>query len=114
MASYQKTIILGHLGKDPELREANGKAVCNFSVAVSEKRGGQDHTEWFNITTWEKTAENCAQYLKKGSMVLLEGSVRLETYKKKDGSDGASLRITAYQVKFLSSPKNNDGEESPF
>ena len=83
MASVNKVILVGNLGRDPEVRYMpNGEAVCNFSIATTENwkdKSGvkQEKTEWHNITAWRGLAETCANYLKKGSRVYLEG--RLET-----------------------------------
>ena len=87
-----KVILIGHLGKDPELRYTpNGTAVCNFSLATTEKYKADDgnwvdKTEWHNIVAWRKLAETCSNYLKKGSKVYLEGKLTTETYEK-DGGD---------------------------
>jgi len=93
--SYQVVIVQGNLGKDPEARVAkSGKNVCKFSVAVSDKSGGNEHTEWFNAVCFDKTADVAAQYLKKGSPVLLEGRLKTEEYEK----DGEKKRFTSYLV----------------
>lgn len=91
MASVNKAILLGNCGRDPELRYvASGKAVCNFSLATSEKwttkdGGKQEKTVWHNIVIWEKLAEIANQYLKKGSQVYLEGAIENRTYEDKEG-----------------------------
>ncbi len=75
--SYEHTVIVGHLGRDPEMRYTpNGKPVTNFSVAVSRKYNGKDgktveKTKWFRVTAWDKLAELCNQYLRKGRLVLV-------------------------------------------
>lgn len=120
MSGVNKVIIVGHLGKDPELKTTgSGKSVCSFSVAVGESWGGKEHTEWFNITVWEKTGENCAKYLAKGSQVYIEGRMRTESYEK-DGQKRYITKIIADTVQFLSSKKaatgptkNADGQD-PF
>ena len=86
MASLNRAMIMGNLGKDPELKYTqSGVAVCGFSVAVHEalrdKEGAkQESVEWVNVTVWNKQAENCAKYLKKGSSVYLEGSIKTDCY----------------------------------
>lgn len=111
---YQKLIIVGNLGKDPEMRYApNGDAVTNLNVATNRKytdKGGQlvKETTWFRVSVWGKQAETCNQYLKKGSLVLVEGRLQADkatggprVYDKSDGTSGASFELTANEVKFL-------------
>jgi single-strand DNA-binding protein len=87
-----KVTLIGHLGKDPELRYTpNGTAVCNFSLATTESYKADDgnwvdKTEWHNIVTWRKLAETCSNYLKKGSKIYAEGKITTESYEK-DGGD---------------------------
>lgn len=105
--SYSKTIIVGNLGRDPELRYTqSGDAVCGFSVAVSrkwtDKRGEpQEETTWFNVSVFGAQAEPCSKYLAKGRQVLIDGDVKARAYANKDGSPGASLDLKAHSVQFL-------------
>jgi len=102
MPSYQKMIVVGHLGRDPEVRYIqSGTAVCNFSVAVTDKYKDKETTTWFAVTVWGKLAESCGEYLKKGRLVLIEGKVDLETYDAKDGTKRSQLRLTASNVRFM-------------
>jgi len=102
-----KAIILGNLGKDPEVRfTTSGKAVCNFSVATTEKwtdANGerQERTEWHNIVVWGKQAETCGQYLAKGRQVFIEGSIRTRSYDDRDGNKKWITEIVARDVRFL-------------
>jgi len=118
---YQKVIIVGNLGKDPEMRYLpSGQAVTSFSVATSNKYTGQDgqpvdETTWFRISVFGKQAENCNQYLKKGSKVLIEGRLRPDPatggpriWSRQDGTPGASFEIVAQTVRFLSSRTTGD------
>ena len=112
---YQKIIIIGNLGRDPEMRYTpDGSPVTSFSVATSRRYGEKDETTWFRVTVWNKQAESCNQYLHKGSKVLVEGRLRPDAnggpsvFQRRDGSWGASFDLTADTVRFLS-PK---GEES--
>ena len=74
---YQKLIIIGNLGRDPEMRYTpDGKAVTTFSVATSRKYNEKEETTWFRVSVWGKQAESCNQYLTKGSKVLVEGRLR--------------------------------------
>ncbi len=96
---YQKTIVVGRLTADPELRyTAQGKAVANFTVAVNNRK---DKVFYMDCVVWEKTAENCAQYLNKGSMALVEGVLEKRTWDSDKGK-GHKTELTGYQVKFLS------------
>ena len=107
---YQKLIIVGNLGNDPEMRYLpNGTAVTSFSVATSRRAGDKDETTWFRVTVWDKQAETCNQYLAKGRKVLVEGRLvpdpvtgSPKTFTRKDGTAGASFEVSAENVKFLS------------
>lgn len=105
---YQKLIIVGRLGRDPEMRYTpDGTPVTNFSVATDQSwtdRSGQqqERTVWFRVTAWRRMAEVCNQYLAKGRMVLVEGRLQTpEPYQGRDGQWRASLDVTAQRVKFL-------------
>lgn len=106
--SVNKVILLGNLGRDPELRYLpSGRAVANFPVATTESYqdstgARQERTEWHNIVVYGKQAESCSQYLKKGRQVYLEGRIVTRQYEAKDGS-GRRYRteIVAQRVQFL-------------
>jgi single-strand DNA-binding protein len=106
-----QTIITGFLGRDPEMRYTpEGKAITNFSVAVSDGFGEHKKTLWFRCNAWEKKAEVCNQYLKKGSRVLVKGRLigdpktgGPKLWTKQDGTAGASFELTVEDVEFLSS-----------
>lgn len=113
---YQKIIIVGNLGGDPEMRYMpDGTAVTNFSVATNRKwtdGSGQPQEEvtWFRVPAWGKQAEASNQYLSKGSKVLVEGRLKPDpntggprTYPRQDGTVGASYEIHAETVRFLPS-----------
>jgi len=116
MASVNKVILIGNLGRDPELRYTQGgKGVCNFTVATNErwKDGNgqpQERVEWHRIVAWGKTAENCAQYLAKGKSVFIEGRLQTREWEDRDQNKRQTTEIVANQVVFLS-PKN--GGSSP-
>ena len=123
---YHTIIIVGNLGRDPEMRYTpSGQAVTNFSVATNRNYTGSDgqpvkETMWFRISTWGKQAETCNQYLKKGSKVLVEGRLVPDKdtggpriWNKQDGSPAASFEITAVTVRFLSSRGDDDGGAMP-
>ena len=110
MASFNKITIVGYLGRDPELRTTpQGKAVTDFSVATTEKSGDREHTTWFRCTAWEKTAELVANFLKKGSMVYVEGPLKMTEYADKAGNKRQTLEVTAREVQFL----DRKGESAP-
>jgi single-strand DNA-binding protein len=102
-----KMIVLGNLGRDPEVRYAqSGMAICMLSVAVSERRKkGEEwveHTEWFRVKCFGKTAENAAQYLSKGRQVYVEGKGRHDKYTDKEGVERHTFEVVADNVLFLS------------
>ena len=102
-----KAIIVGNLGRDPEVRfTQDGRAVARFSVATTERwtdQQGQrqERTEWHNIVVWGKQAETCGQYLSKGRQVFVEGSIRSRSYDDKDGNKRYITEIIARDVRFL-------------
>ena len=115
---YQKLIIIGNLGRDPEMRYTpDGKPNTTFSVATSRKAGDKDETTWFRVSVWGNQAEPCNQYLRKGSKVLVEGRLKPEinVYQRKDGSYAASYDVTAENVRFLSGKDEQPAnDEVPF
>ena len=120
---YQKIIVVGNLGKDPEMRYTpSGQAVTNFSLATNRQYSASSgervkETVWFRISTWGRQAENCNQYLNKGSKVLVEGRLTADPatggprlWTRQDGTAAASFEISASSVQFLSSR----GDEEAF
>ena len=107
--SFNKIILIGNLGQDPELRYTpNGDAVCNFSVATNEKRRDktgelQDITTWFRVTLWGNKAENASKYLEKGRPVYIEGRLRLSEWTDRDGNTRQTLDVTATEMQFIGS-----------
>lgn len=115
---YQKIIIIGRLGKDPEMRYTqNGDPVTTFSVATDRRwkdANGQAmaKTTWFRVTAWRKMAELVNQYCKKGDLVIAVGELtEPKPYQANDGSWRASLDLTASAVKFLNSKREDDEDE---
>ena len=110
---YHKIVIVGHLGRDPEMRyTGDGTPVTNFSVATSRRWNRADGTQvdetvWFRVSAWRRLAETCQQYLQKGRLVLVEGRLLPDdrgnprTFTRNDGTSGASFEVTALTVKFL-------------
>lgn len=111
--SFNKIIMVGNLGRDPELRyTAQGTPVCSFSIATNERRKDkngemQDHTTWFRITLWNRLAETASQYLQKGRQVYIEGRLRVEEYIDRDGKPRHSLEVFATDMQFIGS-RNDD------
>ena len=106
-----KVYLIGNLTRDPEISTTtSGISVCRMSIAVSRRfsnaEGGRD-TDFFNITAWRGTADNCAKFLKKGNKIAVSGSIQTRTYDRNDGTKGFSIDIVADEVEFLSS--RNDG-----
>src|SRR5262245_13108099 len=107
--SLNKVLIIGNLGKDPEVRfTPGGRAVARFPVATSEvwsdqEGQRQERTEWHNVVVWGKQAETCGQYLSKGRQVFLEGSIRSRQYDDKDGNKRYITEVIAQRVQFLGS-----------
>lgn len=109
MAGVNKVIIVGNLGKDPELRHTpQGNAVANFPIATSEswndKDGSkQERTEWHRIVVWGKLAELCSKYLSKGRKAYVEGRLQTRAWDDKDGQKRYTTEIVATTVQFLDS-----------
>lgn len=100
--SVNRIMLLGRLGRDPELRQTgNGKSVCNFSLATSEKWGDREETTWHNIVCWGKTAEHCAKYLTKGREAFIEGRLTKRSYESKTGEKREAVEVVADRVTFV-------------
>jgi single-strand DNA-binding protein len=116
MASVNKVIVLGNLGRDPEVRfMPNAEAVCNFSIATTEnwkdKNGEkQEKTEWHNIVMYRKLAEIAGDYLKKGSSVYIEGRLRTQKWEK-DGVTRYTTQIIGDSMQMLPSKGDNAGSK---
>lgn len=110
-----KVILIGRLGRDPEVRYMpNGDAVANFSIATDEQwkdRDGnrQTRTEWHNITLYRKLGEIAGQYLRKGSLVYIEGRIQSRKYTGKDGVERTAYEIIGNEMKMLGSKSENAG-----
>jgi len=105
---YQSTVVVGHLGRDPEMRYTpDGTPVTSFSIATTRKWTNaegqpQEKTTWFRVTAWRKLAETCNQYLTKGRLVLVEGTVDASAWTSKTtGEPRATLELRARTVRFL-------------
>lgn len=105
--SFNKVILVGNLGRDPELRYTpQGTPVCSFSMATNERRKDktgemQDHTTWFRVTLWGRQAETASQYLTKGRPVYIEGRLRVEEWTDRDGKARHTLEVHATEMQFI-------------
>jgi single-strand DNA-binding protein len=115
MLGVNKVILIGHLGKDPELRYTpGGQATASFSLATSERwtdKNGQrqERTEWHNIVVWSKLAEIANQYLKKGSPAYIEGRITNRSWDDRDGNKRYRTEIVANTIQFLGSGSGGAG-----
>lgn len=119
MASLNKVLIIGHLGADPETRfTAGGDAVANFSVATTEswkdKASGEkkELTEWHRCSVFGKLAEICGEYLKKGSLVCVEGKLQTRKWQDKDNVDRYTTEIRVNEMRMLGSKPQGDSATS--
>ncbi len=123
--SFQTIIIVGHLGREPEMRYSpSGQAVTNFNLAVNRQHNGSNGqadkvTTWFRVSAWGRNAETCNEYLHKGSLVLVEGRLVCDPetggprlYSRKDGTPSASFEVMSNTVRFLSGPDDHAEGES--
>jgi single-strand DNA-binding protein len=119
LMSFNKIILVGNLGKDPELRYTpQSKAVCSFTMATNERRKDrsgetQDVTTWFKITVWDNRAEVVSKYLQKGSPVYVEGRLRIEEWQDRDGKTRYTLDVQATDVQFIGGRPEDGGSPRP-
>ncbi len=109
-----KTFLIGNLTRDPELRTTpDGRAVCNFTLAVNRRVKNAEHPEadYFRVTVWDKLAENCGKYLAKGRKACVSGPVHLAHYTDQDGAMRYYLQLDAKEVEFLSPRQNAEASE---
>ena len=114
-----KITIIGHLGRDPEMRYTpEGQGVTSFSVASSRKyqtSGGEqrEETEWFNVSAWGKLAEICNQYLSKGKQVYIEGRLKTRTYQAQSGETRFSMDVSCTEIQFLGGGRASGEDQGP-
>lgn len=122
MASVNKVILIGNLGRDPELRQTgSGTSVCEFSIATNERwrdssGENQERTEWHRIIVWGRQGENAARYLSKGRAVYIEGRIQYRDWEDKEGNKRTTTEIVAQTVQFLSgdgSRSSGGGQSEP-
>jgi len=101
--------IIGNVGSDPDMRTTpKGIPVTTFNVGVNEKRGDNETTTWFRVTTWSKLAETCNRYVTKGMKIAVIGSVSANAFTRKDGSVACSLEVNAREVEFLGGKREQE------
>lgn len=119
MASVNRVILIGNLGRDPEIRYMpSGDAMASLTLATTDTWKGKDgekqeRTEWHRISAFGRLAEIMGEYLKKGSQVYIEGSLTTRKYTDKDGVEKYSTEIRATEMKMLGGRERGDGESRP-
>lgn len=107
-------VLMGNLTKDPELRYTPaGKAVVNFTIAVNENRKENEHTNFIRCVAWEKSAEFVNQYFKKGSKIIVEGSIKQSTYEDKEGNKREKFEIWIRNINFAGAKVEQNGTGTP-
>lgn len=114
MAAYNHLTIVGNVGKDPAMRYTkDGVPVCDFSVAVNEKRGGEETTLWVRVTCWRQLAEIANQYVRKGGQVMVVGRASVSAYTDKAGQPAAALELNADKLVLLGSRADGAPDTTP-
>ena len=113
MPALNRVQLIGRLGKDPESRfTPTGKKVAHFSLAISQrwKMSGEtkEYTEWVNIEAWGRLGEVCQEYLKKGSLVYLEGRLKTDRYEDKEGETKYYTKVVALSIQFLDKKEKDE------
>ena len=117
MASLNRVEIIGRLGRDPELKYSqNGAAICRINVATDESYTDREgnriqKAEWHSVVVFQKAAEHCSQYLSKGSLVFVEGSLSTREWQDQQGQKRYSTEIKAQRVQFLDRKADGDGQQ---
>ncbi|MFN2531465.1 MAG: single-stranded DNA-binding protein [Pyrinomonadaceae bacterium] len=112
--SFNRIILVGNLGRDPELRYTpQGTPVCSFTMATNERRKDrtgemQDQTTWFRVTLWGRQAETASQYLTKGRQVYIEGRLRLDEWTDRDGKPRTTLDVHATEMHFIGGARSEE------
>ena len=108
-----KVVIMGNLGRDPEVRYTqSGTCVCNFSVAVTERYNDQEHTEWFNCVAWKKTAELIGQHFKKGKPIICDGKMKTNEWQDQEGNTRKSQELQVFSFFFVPRDNTENGGDS--
>jgi single-strand DNA-binding protein len=116
--SFNKVILVGNVGKDPEIRRFENNIKASFSLATSETytpKGGDKvtQTEWHNIVAWRRLAELAENYIRKGSQILIEGKLRYRSYDDRDGNKKYIVEVEADTIQLLGRKQDSQGQQSP-
>jgi single-strand DNA-binding protein len=101
MSYLNKVMLIGNVGKDPDVRTINGEKVANFSLATTYRNGDKDNTEWHNIVIWGKKAEVVEKYVRKGSPLYIEGSLRTRSWEDQQGVTRYTTEVVGYTLQLL-------------
>lgn len=113
---FNKVFLLGYLGKDPEISFINkdnkmeSTTVVNFPLATNYFVKGEPVTQWHKIVAWNKVAENCAKYIKKGSQVFIEGRIQYDNWEDSEGNPRNATKIFVERIQFLNNPSKKNSE----
>jgi single-strand DNA-binding protein len=115
MAGLNKISLIGHLGRDPELREYQGNKVASFSLAVTEKYMDRENklvekTEWFNVSFWGNVSDVVMKYLKKGNQVYVDGKLSTREYLDKEGKNRVGLEVRGQNITLLGSASDSQNQ----
>lgn len=114
MPNMAKVSILGHVGRDPELKTLpSGQSVCSFSVAVTSKKKDSESTDWFAVSAWGRLGEVCAEHLTKGSAVFVEGRLSTRSYQASNGENRVSLEVNANEMQMVGGKRDGDSSAAP-
>jgi single-strand DNA-binding protein len=118
MASYNRITLVGNVGKDPELKTVGNNKVIDFSLAINEPARGQmpEKTEWYRVSFWDRKAETIAQYVKRGTQIMVEGRLSVRTYLDNSQRERYSLEVSGTDFVLLGSRPAGDeqGDQSSF
>lgn len=114
MPTLNQIYLLGHLTRDPETRQLpSGVTVVDLRIAINERIGEKDVVTYVDVSAWDKVAETCARYLRKGAAVLVDGRLQMDEWAGKDGEKRTKLKVRAKSVQFLDSRKVESGAARP-
>ena len=106
-----KAMLMGNVGKDPDVRTANGEKVANFTLATTYKGGDKENTEWHNIVVWGKKAEVIEKYVRKGSPLYVEGMIRTRSWDDQQGVKRYTTEIVAHTIQLLGGKAQSQEQE---
>ena len=114
MAGLNKVMLIGRLGRDPEIKYTpSGTAIANFNIATSAKWNEEEHTEWHRIVAFKRTAEVCGEYLRKGSQVYIEGRLQTRAWEDRDGNKRYTTEVVAQSMQMLGGVSSKPQQTDP-